>query len=83
MNEKERVPLCFEYIALFFACRLHNLVTSRQQDKQNLAVLERKLAEERKTRSLTEQQLSQERKAKKSEEAARVAALANRYVNTS
>ena len=55
-------------------------MTSRQQDKQNLTLLERKLTEERKLRSMAEQQLSQERKAKKSEEAARQAALANRSV---
>lgn len=50
--------------------RLHNLVTSRQQDKQNLAILERKLQEERKQKAIVEQQLLAEKK-KRSEEASR------------
>jgi hypothetical protein len=53
--------------------KLHNLVTSRQQDKQNLAALEKKLQEERKSRSLVEQTLNNERKAKKAEDASRAA----------
>lgn len=51
-------------------------MTSRQQDKQNLAILERKLQEERKSRAVLEQQLAIERKAKKAEEAAAARAVA-------
>ena len=60
-------------------CRLHNLVTNRQQDKQNLAALERKLLEERKQKANIDQLLISERKAKKAEEAiaARAVALAS------
>ncbi|ESO94855.1 hypothetical protein LOTGIDRAFT_232281 [Lottia gigantea] len=50
--------------------KLHNLVTGKQQDKQNIAILEKKLAEERKLRTSLDQQLSAERKAKKVEDAA-------------
>ena len=59
--------------------RLHNLVTSRQQDKQTLAQVEKKLSEERNSRMLLEQQLNTEHKAKKAEEAAaaRAVAMAN------
>ena len=57
-------------------CRLHHLVTSRQQDKQNLSILERKLQDERKSRTAIEVQLSTERKAKKMEEAATARAVA-------
>ena len=56
--------------------RLHNLVTSRQQDKANLALMERKLQEERKSRAVTEQQLASERKCKRAEEAAAARAVA-------
>lgn len=56
--------------------RLHNLVTSRQQDKASLAQMERKLQEERKARATTEQQLSTERKCKRAEEAAAARAVA-------
>ena len=56
--------------------RLHNLVTSRQQDKQNIAVLEKKMNEERKIRAGVELQLNTERKAKKAEEAAAARAVA-------
>ena len=56
---------------------------SRQQDKQNLAALEKKLSEEKKLREKTESQLANERKTKKQEDqvAARAVALAsaNRY----
>lgn len=58
--------------------KLHNLVTSRQQDRQNLAQLERRLQDERRQRTQAEQQVSAERKAKKAEEAntARAVAMA-------
>ena len=60
-------------------------MTSRQQDKQNLAALERKLLEERKQKASVDQALLSERKAKKAEEAvaARAVALATaaRFVN--
>ena len=53
-------------------------MTNRQQDKQNLAALERKLLDERKQKANLEQLLVSERKAKKAEEAiaARAVALA-------
>ena len=52
---------------------------SRQQDKQNLAALEKKLSEEKKLREKTESQLANERKTKKQEDqvAARAVALAS------
>ena len=61
--------------------RLHNLVTGRQQDKTSLGNLERKLLDERKSRTTMEQQLALERKAKKAEEvtAAKAVAMANAY----
>ena len=61
------------FISLF---RLHNLVTSRQQDKQNIAMLEKKIIEERKLKTSIETQLAAERKAKKAEEAAAARAVA-------
>lgn len=60
----------------FFFFRLHNLVTSRQQDKQNIIGLEKKLNEEKKIRNGVEAQLNSERKAKKAEEAAAARAVA-------
>lgn len=59
-----------------FFFRLHNLVTSRQQDKQNIIGLEKKLNEEKKIRNGVEAQLNSERKAKKAEEAAAARAVA-------
>lgn len=57
--------------------KLHNLVTARQSDKQNVALLERRLADERRARSTVESQLQSERKAaKKAEEAATARAIA-------
>lgn len=50
--------------------KLHNLVTARQQDKQTIAQLEKKVQEEKKLRASLENQLTSERKAKKVEEAA-------------
>lgn len=50
--------------------KLHNLVTSRQQDKQTAQGLERKLQEEKKQRASFEQQLASEKK-KKADEAAK------------
>lgn len=47
--------------------RLQNLVAIRQQDKQNLSALEKKLQEERKAKGNLEQQLANEKKAKKEE----------------
>ena len=75
--------LNLNYFALqkknLFFFRLHNLVVSRQKDKENSAILEKKLQEERKSKSVIEQQLATERKAKKAEEAAaaRAVAIAN------
>ncbi|KAF6021784.1 TMEM57 [Bugula neritina] len=59
--------------------KLHNLVMSRQQDKQNLANAEKKLAEEKKLREKSDSLLASERKTKRQEEhvAARAVALAN------
>jgi Macoilin family len=48
--------------------RLHNLVAVRQQEKQSLAALERKLQDERRLRNSLEQQLAAEKK-KKTEDA--------------
>jgi len=59
-----------------FYFRLHNLVTSRQQDKQNISILEKKMNEERKMRAGIELQLTTERKAKKVDEAAAARAIA-------
>ena len=42
--------------------RLHNLVTGRQQDKQTVITLEKKVSEERKLRQVAESQLQQEKK---------------------
>lgn len=56
--------------------KLHNLVTSRQQDKQNISILEKKMNEERKMRAGIELQLTTERKAKKVDEAAAARAIA-------
>jgi hypothetical protein len=56
--------------------KLHNLVTSRQTDKINLANMEKKLAEERKSRQNIENQLNAERAKKKSEEQAAARAIA-------
>lgn len=56
--------------------KLHNLVTSRQQDKQNISILEKKMNEERKIRAGIELQLTTERKAKKADEAAAARAIA-------
>lgn len=66
------------YSCLYDFCmfaRLHNLVTSRQQDKQTIASMEKKLTEERKLRTNAEQQLANEKK-NKSVEAAAAAARA-------
>jgi len=60
----------------FVSCRLYNLVTSRQKDKETLSSLERKFAEEKKGRNTLEQQLVAERKAKKNEDAAAARAVA-------
>lgn len=59
-----------------FLCRLHNLVQSRQQDKQALSIVERKLTELRKEKTTLETQLATERRAKKAEEAATARAVA-------
>lgn len=58
--------------------KLHNLVIARQQDKQKLSQLEKKLQEEKKNRLSLECQLNVERKAKKAEEniATKVSAVA-------
>lgn len=61
---------------MYIFYRLHNLVTSRQKDKENISALERKLLEEKKSKSALEQQLNTERKAKKAEDAAAARAVA-------
>ena len=50
---------------VLFNCSLHKLVTARQQDKENVIALEKKLTEERKWKAQFEQQLLAEKKAKK------------------
>ncbi|CAG5126355.1 unnamed protein product [Candidula unifasciata] len=55
--------------------KLHNLVTSRQQDKQTIASMEKKLTDERKLRAGLEMQLASE-KNKSIEAAARAVAMA-------
>lgn len=59
-----------------FRFRIQNLVRSRQQDKQNMATIEKKLADEQKLRAQSEQQLAQERKQKKVEDSSRSTATA-------
>ena len=44
-------------------------MTCRQQDKQNLTSMEKKLQDEKKAKTAVEQQLAQEKKAKKDEAA--------------
>lgn len=61
---------------IYLLCRLHKLVTSRQQDKLNLAAIEKKLAEEKKARAVVEQQLVSEKKSKSAEAAAAARAMA-------
>ncbi|XP_042905580.1 macoilin-1 isoform X2 [Parasteatoda tepidariorum] len=56
--------------------KLHSLAAARQQDKQTISSLEKRLQEERKMRTLCESQLAAERKAKKAEEAAAARAVA-------
>lgn len=46
--------------------KMHNLVTARQQDRQTICCLERKLQEEKKSKCALEQQLVQERKQRSS-----------------
>lgn len=50
--------------------RLHKQVTGRQQDKQNLAIIERRLVEERKQKVTLENQLTTEKRRKAEESAA-------------
>ena len=61
--------------------RLHGLVTARQQDKNTMNQLERRLQEERRYRNAAESQLTAERKAKKAEEAATARAVAMAAAN--
>lgn len=56
--------------------KLHNLVTARQQDKQSLSTLEKKLLEEKKAKGTVESQLAAERKNKKADDVAAARALA-------
>ena len=67
---------CIYQYNIMYVDRLHNLVTSRQQDKQTLAALERKLLEERKAKTTIEQQLQAEKKRKADDAAAAKAAAA-------
>ena len=61
---------------IFAYCRLHNSVQLRQQEKQSVSILERKLTELRKEKTQMETQLATERRAKKAEEAATARAVA-------
>ncbi|KAG1656163.1 Macoilin [Nymphon striatum] len=61
--------------------KLHHLVTARQQDKQTINALEKKLQEERKCKAVLETQLASERKNKKAEEAAAARAVAMATAN--
>lgn len=54
--------------------KLHKAVTGRQQDKQNLATLERRIQEERKQKVALESQLATEKQRRKNEESSRAAA---------
>ncbi|XP_030851191.1 macoilin-like [Strongylocentrotus purpuratus] len=51
--------------------RLHNLVTQKQQDKQNIIQLEKKVKQERDGRTSLENLLKEERKSRKAEESCR------------
>jgi len=53
-------------------CRLQKLISSRQQDKQNLAILDRRVQEERKQKMTLEQQLMAEKR-RKTDDASRKA----------
>ena len=70
-EEEEEVSL-----TCLCSCRLHNLVTGRQQDRATVASLERKLTEEKKAKVAMDQQLQAERKTRKAEEAAAARAVA-------
>ena len=59
----------------WFLSRLHKQVTGRQQDKQNLAIVERRLVEERKQKVTLENQLATEKR-RKAEETALAASRA-------
>lgn len=65
-----------QFDSSFFFFRLHGLVSARQMEKQALSQLERRVAEERRLRTVCEAQLSAERKAKKADEAAAARAVA-------
>ncbi len=56
--------------------RLHNLVRAREQDKQTIQTLEKKLVEEQNKKNLLEKELKELEKIRKAEEAAAVKALA-------
>lgn len=77
VSEDNKVCTHFHHLVLcsFFFVRLHNLVTQKQQDKQNLVKMEQKVKQERETRSTAENQLREERKSRKIEEAAARAML--------
>jgi len=53
--------------------RLQKLVSNRQQDKQNLAILDRRVQEERKQKMTLEQQLMAEKRRKTDSDASRKA----------
>jgi len=53
-------------------CRLQKLISNRQQDKQNLAILDRRVQEERKQKMTLEQQLMTEKR-RKTDDASRKA----------
>ncbi|CAG0881476.1 unnamed protein product [Cyprideis torosa] len=53
--------------------KLHSLVTARQQDKQTISTLEKKVTEERRERTKLESQLAAERKNKQKEDSVRSA----------
>ena len=53
---------------MYFLCRIQTMTTSRQQDRNTIATLERKLKSERDARQLSETQLREERKKAKADE---------------
>ncbi|XP_035686117.1 macoilin-like [Branchiostoma floridae] len=63
--------------------KLHNLVTARQKDKENLIATEKKLRAEQENKAALEKQLRDERKKKQAEEMAAARALAAAAANAS
>jgi len=64
--------MIFDLIFVPVGYRLQKLISSRQQDKQNLAILDRRVQEERKQKMTLEQQLMAEKR-RKTDDASRKA----------